>query len=116
MAKYKCKFSFEPITDTGTVKVTGCNNFSFYNAGNVNATINRLLILQPKESWPNLQNDISIEIEQEFSVEFNVGADIPPPTFEAPKAGFNASVGSDTNPLGIFDTRVILIKTHLSEA
>lgn len=114
MARLKCRFSFVPIEQPGSVTVDGCNNFSFYNAGNVNVTINDVLVLIPGASWPNLEINPDMEIDDKFKIMFNVGTDITAPTFEAPVPGFNVADGSGTNPGGIFDTRLVLIKSHVT--
>jgi hypothetical protein len=115
MVKYKRKYSFESIVDTSKVKATNCNSFSFYNAGNVNVTINRVLVLQPGDSWPKNNDDINIEDDQDFHIEFNIGADVPRPIFQSPVPGVDIN---DANSIAArlipFDTRLILIKTHLS--
>lgn len=104
----------EPIEKAGDISVNGCSSFTFFNSGNTNVTINRSLILMPGESWPNFDPHPDIEVQDKFTIEFNIGADIAPPTFEAPAPGINAADGSGTNPGGKFDTRLILIKGFLS--
>ena len=116
MPRFKRKYSFAMLTETGKLKATACNSFTLYNAGNVNVTIDRILVLQPGDCWPDNNDTVDIEDDHEFSIEFNIGDGLPPPSFEAPVPGFGARDGSGTNPTGKFDTRVVLIKSHLSIA
>lgn len=115
MAKYKRHYVLEPL-QRGLNKITGCNSFSIYNAGNTVCTVNRILPLEPMALLEGAECHPDIEEEADIYIEFNDALDVAAADILTPTGGTFGNAGSDSNPTAIKDSRVIIIKTVLVPA
>lgn len=69
--KYQGIASIDTIQEPGPWNAGGCAQYSFFNAGNVNATIDGVLVLEPRQTWKGPEMHPEVDYYSTHRVEFD---------------------------------------------
>lgn len=101
--------TIEAVVKEGQWQANGCSSYTFYNAGNVNVTIDNLLVLPPLTSWEGPLEVPGIDDMSVHDVKFDLTT---VPTVITPQAG--AAPASTVVVPGVppaRDTRLLIFKS-----
>jgi len=109
--KFKGRMTIESMVKADTYSCDGCAQYTFFNAGNVNVTIDGIMVLAPRESFDGPGMHPDVEYFSQHKIEFDlanapiiktaVGGSFPPSTTVLP---------GDPVPV---DPRMLIIKTYV---
>lgn len=112
MAKqYSGQVSIEGITAAGVYNCDGCAEYSFFNAGNVNVTIDGILVLKPRETWRGPSMHPEVGYQSKHKIDFDIAN---APTIKTPVGGVeppSTIVAQGVRPP--VDKRVLFFKTFI---
>ncbi|MBC7535103.1 MAG: hypothetical protein H7258_05360 [Ferruginibacter sp.] len=115
MVQYSRKVAFDLIDKTRKWNAMGCHAWSLLNVGNVNVTINGVLILKEDQDFegpaerPDTRDDTDLDIEFDAT---------NAPTKFAATGGTDPRLDQDAIPGGPTpgrDTRLLIVKSFLSK-
>ncbi|MFZ4056961.1 MAG: hypothetical protein ACOYKE_02430 [Ferruginibacter sp.] len=109
MSKYKAIVSFDLIQETANWTARGCAQYSFFNAGNVNVTIDGAIVLKPRETFkgPDMHPDVGYD--SKHKIEFDaVNAAVASTPVGGVKPPVNVVVPNPDR-----DPRLIIIKSNI---
>ena len=112
MEKRPSYVSLEAMVKSDVYNCDGCAQYSFFNAGNVNVSIDGIMVLKPREAWegPDMHPDVAYFSKHRIDFdEANapteltpVGGQLPPPFVLGP-----------ADPPPPIDRRMIIQKTYV---
>ncbi len=110
--KYEGYVSIEGIVDSSIYNCDGCAEYSFFNAGNVNVTIDGVLVLKPRESWDGPGMHPELGYYSKHKIEFD---EANAPTIKTPIGGVLPpnQVVNPGDPPPEKDKRVLFFKTFI---
>lgn len=110
--KFRRNILFEQVDKTRQWSAQGCHSFSIYNAGNVNVTINKVLVLEPLSLWEGPIENPNVNDWSNIDIEFDTKND---PTGYTPVGGTAPPAGTviPGDPPPPRDTRVVIFKSFL---
>lgn len=92
--KYEAYTSIETMVTAADFNADGCSEYSLFNAGNVNVTIDGILVLEPRETWRGPSFNPEVGYYSKHKIEFDeanapviktpVGGTLPPSYTVAP--------------------------------
>lgn len=112
MAKYKRTTVYDTITTSDKWHIKECSGWSIFNAGNVNVTIDDVLVLKPRETFRGpVENP---DVEDDYMVRINFDK-VTVPTMVTPVGGETPTYQNVVpgGPPPAKDARVIIIRNIL---
>ncbi|MBC7509672.1 MAG: hypothetical protein H7320_13130 [Ferruginibacter sp.] len=114
MTTHSREVLFELIDKSRQWSAKGCHSWSLSNVGNVNVTINKVLILEPGEDWEGPHENVTVIDMTDLDIEFDAKND---PEGYAPVGGSappaNTLLPGDPPPKR--DARLLISKSFLRE-
>ncbi len=101
------------ITAAGVYNCDGCAEYSFFNAGNVNVTIDANTVLQPRETWVGPSMHPELGYYNKYKIDFDIAN---PPTIKTPVGGVEppgTTVAPGVTPP--IDKRVVFYRTFITK-
>lgn len=112
-SKYIRRTAFQMIDKSKILSAGGCHTYMLYNQGNVNLTLNNVLVLRPGQSFNGPTEHFDIRDYSDIDIQFdmlNNPTVVQPDTGPAPVA---RSYAYPAAPPPERDTRCILIQSFL---
>jgi hypothetical protein len=113
MAKqYEGYVSIEGIVSSDIYNCDGCAEYSFFNAGNVNVTIDGILVIKPRETWRGPSMHPELGYYSKHKIEFD---EANAPSIKTPIGGVMppAQVVNPGDPAPAIDRRLLFFKTFI---
>ena len=112
MPKHTAHESNEVMIEAGTFNCAGCAEYSFFNAGNTNITIDGTIVIKPRETWkgPSMHPDVAYV--GKHRIDFDT---LTVPIIKTPVPGPNppSIVIAPGDPAPPFDNRCVTMKTMI---
>lgn len=110
--KYSGHIGIEGIEIAGVYNCDGCAEYSIFNAGNTNVTIDGILVIRPRETWRGPSMHPEVAYWGKHKIEFDLAN---APAIKTPIGGVlpPSSVVNPGDPAPALDKRVIFFKTFI---
>ena len=113
LKKYSGVQTSDGITVAGVYACDGCAEYSFFNAGNVNVTMDGITVIKPRETWkgPSMHPDLGYY--NKYKIEFDIAT---APTIKTPVGGVQPpSIVVAPGVTPPIDKRVVFYRTFITQ-
>jgi hypothetical protein len=112
MAKHTAIETNETIYEATTFNCGGCAEYSFFNAGNCNVTIDGTIVIKPRETWKGPSMHPEVAYNSKHRIEFDLTT---VPTIKTPVPGQNppSIIINPGDPSPPIDPRCVAMKSFI---